>query len=430
MINSELQKEKSNVEHTRDALRKAYDEVELRVKERTAELELANQSLQAEITERLRIEAALRNSEARFRLFMQMAPIPIASVNINGLANYFNDRFIRTFGYTLDDVPSLKEWFDLAYPEEQYRKDVRAIWEVAVQDAIRLGTDIKPIEYNVTCKDGKVLIIEISGILIENDFQVTFIDVTERRKAEEEVRKINTSLEQRVADRTLELETANRELEAFSFSVSHDLRAPLRSIDGWSLALEEDYYSQLENKGREYINRVRRETQRMGQLIEDMLKLSGMSRTEMKKVQIDLSELTQSIVKRLIEPVKDRPVEVVIQPGLVCLGDPNMIDIALTNLLENAFKFTGKQPLPRIEFGSSVINEKQTWFVRDNGVGFDMAYSKNLFSAFQRMHKQSDFPGTGIGLATVQRIIHRHGGVIWADSKPGLGTTIYFTINY
>ena len=428
LINNELQKEKNTLERTRDELRRAYDEVEIRVKERTAELEQANQSLKAEIFERRRAESALRDSEERFRTLVHMAPLPMVYVSHNGHFNLINDRFVRTFGYTLDDVPTLDDWFKLAYPDIEYRNQVISTWEVVVHEALKQETDIKPIEYHVTCKDGKVRIIEISGIFIGEDILSILFDVTERRNAEDEIKRINTSLEQRVVERTVELKTSNSELEAFSYSVSHDLRAPLRSIDGWSLALEEDFYHDLGDKGREYIDRVRNETQRMGRLIDDMLKLSRVSRIEMNKVHIDLSALIQTILDRLMEINQDQPCEINIQPGMEVFGDFSMIEIALTNLIDNAIKFTGRQPKPVIEFGTTVHAGEPAWYIRDNGIGFDMAYSNNLFGAFQRMHKQSDFPGTGIGLATVKRIIHRHGGIIWVDSKPGQGTTFYFTL--
>jgi light-regulated signal transduction histidine kinase (bacteriophytochrome) len=166
----------------------------------------------------------------------------------------------------------------------------------------------------------------------------------------------------------------------------------------------------------------------MGHLIDDLLKLSRVSLAELKKVEVDLSLLAQNITTRLLKAPTDRQFEFIIQPGMFTIGDPNMLEIALTNLLDNAYKFTSRQPLAQIEFGQSVIGEKQTYWVRDNGVGFDMTYSKNLFGAFQRLHKQSEFPGTGIGLATVQRIIHRHNGLIWAESNINQGSTFFFTL--
>jgi light-regulated signal transduction histidine kinase (bacteriophytochrome) len=231
-----------------------------------------------------------------------------------------------------------------------------------------------------------------------------------------------------VIQRTSQLETANQELEAFSYSVSHDLRAPLRGIDGWSLALYEDYYDQLDEQARQYIERVRSETQRMGQLIDDLLRLSRLSRTEMQRRAVNLSELVQSIIDRLLENQMEREINWVIQPSLTTVGDAHLLEIALTNLLSNAYKFTSTQPQANIEFGKKDIDGKATYFVKDNGVGFNMAYAKNLFGAFQRMHKQSEFPGTGIGLATAKQIIRRHGGTIWAEAERNVGATFYFTL--
>ena len=220
----------------------------------------------------------------------------------------------------------------------------------------------------------------------------------------------------------------NAELETFSYSVSHDLRAPLRGIDGWSLALLEDYDEKLDDQARKYLQLVRTETQQMGRLIDDMLKLSRVTRAELKLTPIDLAAMAHSIVKRLHEERPDRRIEFIIQPALRTNGDNQLIDIALFNLLDNAVKFTGTRSHARIELGEVEVDGGKTFFVRDNGVGFDRAFAGKLFGAFQRLHKSSEVPGTGIGLATVQRIIHRHGGRIWADAQVDQGATFYFTL--
>jgi PAS domain S-box-containing protein len=224
------------------------------------------------------------------------------------------------------------------------------------------------------------------------------------------------------------LTAANRELESFSYSVSHDLRAPLRGIDGWSLALIEDYGHTLDDQARQYLERVRSETKRMDLLVDAMLDLSRISRAEMQPERTDISAIARTIASRLSETEKNRNVEWRIEPDLSVLGDPALVEIALSNLLGNAYKFTKKTENAHIEFGQNAADPRKPFFIRDNGAGFDMGFAKKLFGAFQRMHKTSDFAGTGVGLATVQRIIHRHGGEIWAEAEVNKGATFYFTI--
>jgi light-regulated signal transduction histidine kinase (bacteriophytochrome) len=231
-----------------------------------------------------------------------------------------------------------------------------------------------------------------------------------------------------VKDRTSQLEASNKELEAFAYSVSHDLRAPLRGIDGWSLALLEDYGPKLDQKAHQYLERVRTETQRMGRLIDDLLKFSRLSRVELQRESVDLTSLARAIAGRLQEAEPARSLDFVIQQGLTTVGDARLLEIVLFNLLSNAVKFTGPRAQAHIEFGQTRYGEELAFFVRDNGVGFDMAYASTLFGAFQRFHKYTEFPGNGIGLATAQRVVRRHGGRIWADARPDEGVTFYFTI--
>lgn len=233
---------------------------------------------------------------------------------------------------------------------------------------------------------------------------------------------------QLVTNANTELSAVNKELEAFSYSVSHDLRAPLRSIDGFSQALVEDYPDKLDEQGKNYLQRVRSSTQRMGELIDDLLKLSRVTRSEMKLEMVNLSTLAQSIATEVQKTQPERQVELVITPGLSAKGDEHLLRLLLENLLGNAWKFTGKHPQARIEFGSTQVDGKQVFFVRDDGAGFDMTYAHKLFAPFQRLHSASEFPGSGIGLATVQRIVHRHGGRIWAEAEIEKGATFYFRL--
>ena len=259
-------------------------------------------------------------------------------------------------------------------------------------------------------------------------FVAVFDVITERKRVEAEIHKLNADLEQRVSERTAQLEAANQELEAFAHSVSHDLRAPLRGIDGWSLALEEDYGPQLDSKAHTYLDRVRSEAQHMGRLIDDLLQLSRVTRSEMALGPVNFSSLAETLATRLKEANPGRTLKFLITPGLTGFGDARLLEIALNNLLDNAVKFTAPRPEARIEVGRTEGNGGSTFFVRDNGVGFDMAYAGLLFGAFQRLHKAREFPGTGIGLATVQRVMHRHGGRVWAEARVGEGATFNFTL--
>ncbi|MGZ3416819.1 MAG: sensor histidine kinase [Polyangiales bacterium] len=237
-----------------------------------------------------------------------------------------------------------------------------------------------------------------------------------------------SELEARVRMRTAQLEAANRELEAFSYSVSHDLRAPLRTIDGYGTALEEDLGDRLDEKARGHLTRLRSASSRMNVLIDDLLGLARVGRGDMRDEAIDVSALARSIADELARQSPDRRFEIVVRDGVSARGDASLVRAVLENLLGNAFKFTARAPVAKIEVGSTQEGERAVFFVRDNGAGFDMKYAAKLFAPFQRLHSVKDFPGTGVGLATVQRIVHRHGGRIWADSKPGEGTTFFFTL--
>jgi light-regulated signal transduction histidine kinase (bacteriophytochrome) len=277
-------------------------------------------------------------------------------------------------------------------------------------------------------RDGREFPVEISlapmptadGLLV----MAAVRDVSDRRAAEGRIQALNEDLERRVA----ELAAVNKELESFSYSVSHDLRAPLRSIDGFSQALDEEYGDVIGAEGRDYLRRVRASTQRMGELIDDLLNLARVTRREMRREPVDLSALARTIGAQLQKNDPARRVTLAIEDRLTAAGDPHLLRLVLENLLGNAWKFTGKLADARIEFGAERRGGATVFYVRDNGVGFDMAYSEKLFGAFQRLHAMTEFPGTGIGLATVQRVVNRHGGRVWAEAAVDRGATFFFTL--
>ncbi len=242
-------------------------------------------------------------------------------------------------------------------------------------------------------------------------------EIAERKQAEEALRQAKAGAD-----------AANRELEAFSYSVAHDLRAPLRSIDGFSQALLEDCAGKIDDEGKVFLNNVRESAQQMAQLIDDLLGLSRVSRAELRQTRLDLAKIARTVLARLQRDYPDRRVELVIPDKVAAVGDERLLGVVLENLLGNAWKFTSKRERACIEFGQRVETDRVVYFVRDNGAGFNMAYSQKLFGVFQRLHSANEFEGTGIGLATVQRIIHRHGGRVWTDAAVGRGATFFFTL--
>ncbi len=307
---------------------------------------------------------------------------------------------------------------------EQLRRDGH--WSGELRQVRRDGKLIYVASHQVLFRDANG---KPSAVLEVNN------DITEQKRVEEEFRRLNAELEQRVAERTSELRlanqglvVANKELEAFSYSVSHDLRAPLRAVDGFSNALQKSFGEQLGERGADYLRRIRAAAQRMGELIDDLLGLSRATRMEVKREQIDLSDMVRELAEDLQRSGPDRGVEFVVQPGVQVSADKHLMQIAMRNLLDNAWKFTSTRDEARIEFGVCDQDGVQVYYVSDNGVGFDPAYAGKLFTPFQRLHTESEFPGTGIGLALVQRVISKHGGRIWAEGSVDGGATFSFTL--
>jgi PAS domain S-box-containing protein len=372
-----------------------------------------------DITERKRADEALKEQTR----ILDLAPVLIR--DISGRIVFWNTGAELMYGWTsaeaLEKISHnlMKTEFPRPMEEIKARLLSRGYWEGELVHIRKNGQRLVVASHWVLHKDeeGKPkAVLEVNN------------DITERKEAEKEVRRLNEELEQRVANRTAELQTANKGLEAFSYSVSHDLRAPLRHIDGFSQALLEDYSDKLDSTGKTYLQEVRSASQEMAQLIDDMLQLARVTRTEMRREVVNLSSAARAVMSELTHREPDRQVAVNIEDGLTTHGDKRLLKIILTNLLGNAWKFTSREERAEISFGRHQQNGESSYFISDNGAGFDMAYLGKLFGAFQRLHTAGEFEGTGVGLATVQRIVHRHGGRVWAEGAVSKGATFYFTL--
>jgi PAS domain S-box-containing protein len=377
-----------------------------------------------DITEQKQAESELKALSERNKALLAAVPDIIMEVDGEKRYTWANDAGRDFFGA---DVVG-REAAEYFVGAQKTYDLVRPLFEGSRKDVVY-------VESWQRRKDGQArLLAWWCRALTDDEGRVTGVlssaqDFTEHREAENEIRKLNEELEQRVAERTAQLEEANRELETFSYSVSHDLRAPLRIVDGFSQALLEDYKDLIDEEGRDHLDRIRANAQFMGCLIDDMLKLARVSKTETAIEDVDLSGLARQSAADIARAYPGRAVDLSIAAGLTGRGDPRLLRIVFDNLFDNAWKFTSRTPLPRVEFGAVEAEGEPAYCVRDNGVGFDMKYAGKLFGAFQRLHAREEFPGTGIGLATVQRIVHRLGGRVWAEGREGRGAVFFFTLN-
>jgi PAS domain S-box-containing protein len=461
-----LHKHDSDSEKRRshEIMRNALAELELR----TAEIRTANEALRAsrvaalnlmedavlarkkaeetsaelrnEIAERRQAEEALRLSEEKFSLAFANNPAAIAMTRLeDGLFLDVNDTWLALNGYSRDEVIGRSARRLPIWPSAEAA--VRFVQDLRERGIVRGW------EQEFLRKSGEVFVAQLSAQVLtvrgEKVILSTFVDITERKKAEADILKLSEDM----AARNLELETVNKELESFVYSVSHDLRAPLRSVSGFAKILVEDYIDKLDAQASDYLARIYNGSEKMSQRIEALMHLTKISRQGLERVEVNLSRVTSTLIFDLRQANPSRNVEVVIAEGLTASADLNLLKVALSNLFENAWKFTSKTENARIEFGAvdnalriaecglrnetlaeQVKQGKRVYYVRDNGAGFDPHYADRMFWPFHRLHTDQEFEGTGIGLAIVERVVRRHGGKVWAEGEPGKGATFYFTL--
>jgi PAS domain S-box-containing protein len=384
----------------------------------------------SDITEKIQLTRRLEEEKQQLALALHSGGLGLWDWNVHTGEVYFDEQWLAFLEYMPGELePSIDTWLAHIHDDDLERVTI------IMSDHLNNKTSYYQTEFRLLTKSGQWKWVYDSGKVITRDAEgkplratgVT-MEITRKKQYELKIEQLNEELEQKVKDRTAQLSAANQELEAFSYSVSHDLRIPLRSIDGFSKALLEDYAEVLNDEGRDYLNTIRSATSKMGQLIEDIMKLARVTRAEMDKEPVNMSQIATHILGELMQDEPSRQVTILVEPDIVALGDEKLLTIVLHNLLLNAWKYTSKTEVARIEVGKQTDRTQEIYFVKDNGVGFDMKRADKLFSPFQRLHSKRDFDGNGIGLATVQRIITKHGGTIWAQATPDQGATFFFTL--
>ncbi len=387
-----------------------------------------DRSIAREIETRAKKDARIRESEQRLRFALETSQIGAAEIDLETLQTHRTPLHDQLFGYP----DGMKKWtpaifFEQVVPED--RKRVEQVFRQATE-----ASETWSMEFRIRRPDGTDRWLRAAGRPLPDRkgqarrVSVIVQDVTDTRRAQEEVRQLNASLEQRVAHRTAELKAANEELESFAYAVSHDLRAPLRAMSGFSQAMVEDFGDQLDDQALGYLDQITEASHKMSELIEGILVLSRSTRGQLEREDIDISAMAGAILDNLSMADPERKVECLIEPDLSVFGDPPTVEVLLRNLVENAWKYTSRTQRATIRITSVTLADMPAIAVEDNGAGFDMNHAERLFKPFQRLHRQDEFPGTGIGLATVQRIVHRHGGSIEVTAAPGKGARFVFSL--
>jgi len=410
--NTALKEEVEMRQKAQASLSKLNAELERRVAERTAELQSSNERL--------------RESEAQFRTMVDAISQLAWMAQPDGFIYWYNQRW---FDYTGTTPEQMEGWGWQRVHDPAVLPEVVELWKTSVASGEPFEMD-----FPLRAADGSFRwfltrafpLKDAAGRVLR--WCGTNTDIGRMRDAETEIQRLNSDLERRVIERTAQLEAANKELEAFSYSVSHDLRSPLRAVDGFSQAVLEDYGPQLPEAGQGYLRTIRQGAQKMGMLIDDLLTFSRLSRAPLHRQTVNTNQLVRGVLDDLSAQRTGRQIDVRFAELPTCCGDPALLKQVWINLLSNAFKYTGKREAAVVEIGCTVTEEGDVFFVKDNGTGFDMRYAGKLFGVFQRLHRADEYDGTGVGLALVQRIIHRHGGRVWAEAEVDRGAIFFFTL--